>query len=693
MNNSVKYHLTGLTFCPSTKIVEKADGSTEKLVPQRAKILTLFIENKGELVTFDQLHQQVWKNRKVEDKTVQAALTKLRISLGWQADENLINERSEGYRLVCKVETLSENNDAQTDKAENTAPEKINKLAITHSLSIVLLSLLMLSVISFVFSPFTVNSPLESKAFKTTPITYLKGQEVNPSLSPNGKLLAFTHAKNKTLQYQVRVKFLSNNKFLFVDDAPFSSTPTWSADGVTLYYQAFENEECLVKQVHLVDELTFSKPEVITTCGKEKSVSPVAVDKTNEWLYFSHKMARNKSMQIKRINLTTAKEQQLTSPTEDAYGDYSLSLSPDGKTLAILTYDASAIGRLYAMDLQTKEKIMLFSYKHLLYNVAWAQDSQSLFYIDQDAYIVQFDLIAKTQIKITQLSQTSQTIQVIENNNFLVGFGELFISDLYKSALGTYKTVPLQESYFNDHSITPINALPEQYAFVSNRSGLKQIWLYEDGSLKQLTHYQKQRSIKALQLSPDNNSLVYLTDSSVNVIDIKEQTYQQITALNDLFRSPIWHCNNGKILATTKVNDVWSLAEISPNTGDVITLVKGITSIKADCNNDKYYVAQEETFGISLLSNLQSSRQLAPLLADFYFGSGKQWLVENGTVYFVHQRAFYSAALDKESAVQKHMSNVNVTGFKLLDSNMYFAEKVLNDSSIAQISLKNSKKQ
>ena len=692
MNNSTKFHLANLTFCPSNRAVIKENGAGEKLTPQLANILMLFIENKGKLVTFEQLHENIWKNRIDGNKTVQVALTKLRTNLGWKSDENLINERSEGYRLVCEVIELNEPTDAQADKIEEIEAEKVKKNGIPKYLYSALFAVLALTLITIQYFLFNVNQPETVRQFETKPITYIKGQELNPSLSPNGKYLAFTHAKNRTLQYQVKVKLLSDNRFLFIDDAHFSSTPSWSANGTTLYYQAFENEECLVKQVHLIEKMMFSKPVVITSCGKEKSESPVAVDKNNEWLYFSYKAAQNKAMQIKRINLITAKEQQLTSPTEDAYGDYSLSLSPDGKTLAILTFDASSIGRVYTMDLHTKEQFLSFNYKHLLYNVDWAKDGKSFFYIDQDAFIVQFNLDNKVQTQIAKLSQASQTIQVIEDDHFLVGFGEFYKSDLYKSTLGTYKSVQLQDSNFNDHSITPLSASPEQYAFVSNRSGLPQIWLYDDGSLKQLTHYQKQLSITELNLSRDNTSLVYSTNSKLNVIDINEQIYQKVTINEGLFRSPIWHCNNETILATTKVNDVWSLVEVKPSTGTFDILSKGVTGIKADCKKDKYYVVQEEKFGIYLLTNLHGNIQPTPFLADYYFGSGRQWLVESDVAYFVHQRTLYSTNINTGSKSEKHMTNVNLKGFKIRGSNLYFSEKVLNDSYIAQISLKSRKK-
>ncbi len=699
MNNSTKYQLANLIFCPSSRTITKHDGSVENLKPQLANILALFIENKGELVSVKELHAKIWKAREVEDKTVQSALTKLRKQLGWQKNENLINERSEGYCLVCEVKTFIEPSEVQVDitrektKDKESAPEKIARPPIVKALPVLLLALLTLVLITLLFFPFNTTSPEAIKEYKTTAMTYLKGQEINPSLSPNGKYLAFSHAKNKALQYQVKVKALSNNKFLFVDDAGFSSTPSWSADGLTLFYQAFENEQCLVKQVQLIDEMTFSKPEVITSCGKEKSESRVAVDKNNEWLYFSYKTALNKAMQIKRINLITGKEQQLTIPTEYAYGDYSLSLSPDGNSLAILTYDASAIGRVYTMNLQTKEKILLFSYKYLLYNVAWAKDSQSLFYIDQDAYIVQFNLSNKKHSKLTKLSQASQTIQLIENDHFLVGFGEFYISDLFKTTLGEGKPVKLQEGSFNDHSIMPINTSPERYAFVSNRTGLEQIWLYNNGSLKQLTKYQQQVSIKELSLSGDNNSLVYLTDSTLNVINLSDQTSEKVSKDKALFRSPIWHCNNKTIMATTKVNDVWSLAEINPATGKVDIRIKGITGIKADCENDKYYVTQEEKLGISQLTDLHTNIQPPVYLADYYLGSGKQWLVKSDIAYFVHNRTFYSSNLNSNNKPEQHLTDINLKTFNLLDSKMYFSEKVLNDSSIAQISLKGSKTQ
>ena len=121
-------------------------------------------------------------------------------------------------------------------------------------------------------------------------------------------------------------------------------------------------------------------------------------------------------------------------------------------------------------------------------------------------------------------------------------------------------------------------------------------------------------------------------------------------------------------------------------------LLKGVTSIKSDCKNDKYYVAQEEKFGVFLLTNLLDNIQATPILADYYFGSGRQWLVENNVTYFVDQSVLYSMNLTTRTKPKKHMSNVNMAGFNVASSNIYFSEKVLNDSYIAQITAGGSKK-
>jgi Tol biopolymer transport system component len=85
----------------------------------------------------------------------------------------------------------------------------------------------------------------------------------------------------------------------------------------------------------------------------------------------------------------------------------------------------------------------------------------------------------------------------IDNNSFLFqGKGNDYLTHIYKSSITEKQAGQVFESQWNDYSPS-ISPDKSQIAFISNRSGSNQIWLYhqENKSFKQLTGFSSAESI------------------------------------------------------------------------------------------------------------------------------------------------------------------------------------------------------
>ena len=97
------------SFDAASGNIEK-DGSTIRLSPRAADVLTLLAKTPGEVVTREQVHESVWAGRIVTDAQVSKAINELRAGLGDTTEPRRYIETlpKRGYRLVCTVTPGSE---------------------------------------------------------------------------------------------------------------------------------------------------------------------------------------------------------------------------------------------------------------------------------------------------------------------------------------------------------------------------------------------------------------------------------------------------------------------------------------------------------------------------------------------------------------------------------------------------------
>lgn len=673
---------------------------TVTLQAKQARCLNMLIANFGSIVTRDELIEEVWQGRYVDESTINSTLSRLRNIINCKG--NVIKTHPKvGYSLICKLEFTDTLPQASTSCSKLIAPLDINTedkniTASSINLGFSIRAITMMTFIFFIacIAAYFLLLPKLNKVQPTVleikPLTYLVGTELLPNLSSDKKHLAFIHQSKIDSPLTLVVKNLETNVNTKIKNGQYVTSPYWSTDSRNIYFQTYINGQCMIEYSQILSEGKFSPSTQVTSCGNELSMSPIAVDKSNEWLYFSYKASKIEPFIIKRVNLNSRKIEQLTSPSDTTYGDYSLSLSHNGKYIAFLRSSADTVKELNYLNLTTKSVTPLLNLNNALYSLTWNEDDSNIIYINDAKNLMSIDI--KTSEIRTLYSSTEyiKSPSTISDKAFIVSIGKHYKSNIKEWDITNPDTPSslLISSSFSDHSAVANYANDQKnVAFVSNRSGKNQIWLYANSEYQQLSEFFKQHTLSDLNFSQNGKHLAFIKDHQLQLLNLSTRIIT--TPLKDIenIRNLSWLCgSNDEIFASVRSNDMWNLLKINIKNNVSEKLMPAIHSIKKDCINEQYYVTKVYEQGIFKVSKDFSSSNKVLKLNGLHFIDGEEWEVGNNQVYYLQNGDLNVFDLLDGNKKKYTIDHNLVSQFKLVDDKVIFTNKSLNDSHLAQIS-------
>ena len=666
------------------------------LEPIHAAVLLYLVQNHRQEVSRQQLAEDVWKSSHVDERTINATISKIRAALGGGKTEYIKTIPSVGYSLVCELSIFQ----PQVEKGSETNIERIdveNKQSANlpeRKFLLILLSFALLITFVVLVSYFKASETSDYiQQVPITPVTFLEGQELYPAMSPKEDYLAFVYAKDATLDYRVIVQDRKTHRTAELEKGIFSTSPHWSANGQYLYYQTFENQQCLIKRARHTGVLEFSPPEVMANCGTLASMSPIGIDKENNWLYYSFKNSSSTPYYITRKNITTQDIETLTAPKGRYYGDYSLSLSPDGSKLAFLRSINKSTKYIMVLELETGNTNEVAGYSHFMFSITWKNDDEILF-INDKVELTSVSIDDKKLTKLYQFSDKAFTPENVNDTSILLSLGTFYKGGVFKKNLTNSESVitTVISSSFNDHSAT-VNSLDNNMvAFISDRSGFDQIWLSDKGDLSPLTEHTNDK-ITNLQFSNDGLSLLYLKDNQLFIYQFKLGASELVFDQHKV-KNPIWSCRQDNIvLASIYLNDIWTLVQLDLFTGQKVVLLPSIASIKSDCPMGNYYVTKGNQHGIFKLNENLTSVDGEVLLPEYHFIHGEHWGIINKAIYFNQHGVVHKFNIVNHELTQEQVDGQIVTNFHLNGTDIYLSIKILNNNYIAEIPINPNKSQ
>ena len=180
-----------------------------ELEPLLCKLLAYFADNAGRIVSRQQLVDDIWQQSFVDDSAINRAISELRKVLQHPtlSQSPIKTHHRKGYSLQLDYSAIINTGSAATEQA-NSAPSAVGEQHSGHRRFFILaLGIVLLGIAGFTFywsgnsivpeeQPGQANHKQTQKISLTTQqkITWFKGVESRPLMSPNKQLLAYSHA-------------------------------------------------------------------------------------------------------------------------------------------------------------------------------------------------------------------------------------------------------------------------------------------------------------------------------------------------------------------------------------------------------------------------------------------------------------------------------------------------------------------
>ena len=216
----------------------RKSGVRVKLEQQPFQVLRVLLQRPGELVTREELREEVWSDHTFVDfdQSLNTAIRKLRDALGDSATHPRFIETlpRRGYRFVGTVDgPRSSEAGSQTALPEPTGRFGLPALLGAFGLGAVLFAVPAYLIVSEGTPPSPVN-------YRIRQVTFDPGLTFQPALSPNGDLLAYAsdRAGEGSLDIWVRQLGSTGEPIRLTDHPADDQEPSFSPDGKTIVFRS-----------------------------------------------------------------------------------------------------------------------------------------------------------------------------------------------------------------------------------------------------------------------------------------------------------------------------------------------------------------------------------------------------------------------------------------------------------------------
>jgi DNA-binding winged helix-turn-helix (wHTH) protein len=203
------------------------EGQKIKLQEQPFRVLSLLLQRPGEVVTRDELREQLWPADTFVDfdHGLNSAVARLREALRDSAEKPRFIETvaKRGYRFIAPIQSTGEN---QPEPASVVAPRSRLPSVRLWIGSTVCLAVVCSASIWALYRP---RPDAQLAKIEVVPLIGLRGYQATPAFSPDGTLVAFRQSDggNNTGIYAAVV---GGEKSIQLTNEPGDCCPTWSPD-------------------------------------------------------------------------------------------------------------------------------------------------------------------------------------------------------------------------------------------------------------------------------------------------------------------------------------------------------------------------------------------------------------------------------------------------------------------------------
>ena len=580
------------------------DGTVHKeLEPLLSKMLLCFIQHTGHIVSRQQLVDSVWQQSFVDDNAINRAISELRKALQHPilAQSPIKTHHRKGYSLQLDA-TLLSTSDTATPSLLHTAgsAKPVSSVSKKHRTIWLVAPLLAIVALMAGYLYFDQNGAQQAVAELTSdnskpeivPVTllqqqkvsWLKGIESRPQVSPDKQLLAYTHTQaDGSMRVMVRQAALTSSTALqevaLQQNGKLFNLHSWRPQSRQLLLQqmARDGSDCQYISYNFADFPRYEAKTLTNCSGPTLSVAQQSLD--GQLLYYGQSNGGLYSANALMVeDLQTGIKQTLVAAPLAGIGVSMLALSADGSQLAytIMTEAHTVDVYLYKPDSREHIRLVSIPFAALLLGLEWSADQQSLLIPGGNSILV-LNISDKT------LSVLKMPDGVTVGELSLVADKQAYTSGLtaQSATQNSMQLLKIQHPFDESkRSITPVfdhagsafglaisPADNAQFVFAANWSGSWQLWLNNNGQNSVLTEFStdQQQPVNSISWSSDGRYIAFIRTGDVYLYDTQRK--QLINKLQNGDAGQVRWLPDNSGLVMTRLNDskqsLWQLDLVS----------------------------------------------------------------------------------------------------------------------------------
>jgi Tol biopolymer transport system component/DNA-binding winged helix-turn-helix (wHTH) protein len=624
-----------------------------RIQQQPLQVLRLLLEADGRVVSRDELRAALWPEETFVDfeHSVNTAVKKLRKALedSVQNPKFIETVPKVGYRFLVPVEWATEpdnrsHNDLPTPIRQEKASQVEGGNRLRTSRSALRMTLIAAGAIALLLlyrsSLLRPKAPDPSISLAVTSL----GEKYSPSLSPDGKQLAFAWNGGTGLHFSVYVKVIGTEQTIrLTRQESIDFNPVWSPDGL---YIAF----CRIKKgdtgIYMVPALGGAERKIRDTHWEVRDFDQVfwyfgrlSWSPDGKLLAFSDRTSSSEPTSIYLLSLDSLSTQRLTSP--GLPGDYNPVFSPESQTLAF-NRGSQGVTSIYTMPVTGGKERLLTSGSQFGWGLAWTSDGRDIVF-GRAGWLARSGWIWKISAhggEPQRLQFGQEGTEPSIRGSRLVYARQVSNLNIWRKQLDSRHSFPADRLL----SSTAIESGPQyspdgsSIVFESTRSGSYEIWICRsDGTnLVQLTHFNNVTGTP--RWSPDGQEIAFDSRASGNadifVMDSQGGSLRKLTNETSADVVPSWSRDGRWIYFASERSGRWEVWKMPSAGGPAVQMTRhgGYGAFEAPDGKFLYYTKYPAVPGIWRIptSGGEESQVVADVEPEFW---GYWAVVEKGIYY------------------------------------------------------------
>ncbi|HEX4170267.1 MAG TPA: winged helix-turn-helix domain-containing protein [Bryobacteraceae bacterium] len=571
-------------------------GIRLKLQRQPMQVLALLVQHSPDVVSRDTIREHVWGDDVYVDaeQGINFCVRQIRGVLLDNSVEPryILTVPREGYRFIAPVEGLAREETPamhsiapvaeapKTPEVESRPHPRLRRIALFAAAG--------LAVLVAAVTWFVQREPVLSVS-RLSPVTKFPGHARDPSLSPDGRQVAFSWDGEDGRHIYVML-LGEQNPLRVTHDASEDSYPAWSPDG---------------KQIAFIRKRTDSISDIVLISplgGQERILHRIqfgykigwagrllAWSSDGKWLCFTSELAPSTHHDLYLLSMESGVVRPLFPNGAEGEGDGSPAFSPDGRWLAFARFSAPWNSKLMLQRLTPKlephgRPIIVSDTTGHPTTPVWLADSKTIVFLEHYGDRVMQAQIGHPARLIYAASANLQGLTYSGSGLRFIASARMEDFDIWTlqvrgfTAAGDAKSLVHSSATEENPNFSPDGRF---LSFSSNRSGADEVWLADaDGrNSRQLTHLGAYIVGYPPQWSPDSKSVIFHarvpSEAQIYRSQIETGVTRQITRAPPGFTVP-FVSTDGKAIYALQDLTPQQLYRIDAATGSSVHLWPGV---------------------------------------------------------------------------------------------------------------------